>query len=226
MKQNKLIGFSLIVMMISIVGCSIEAPFSNSTSEISFEPGSSSIKEDSTQGKKSITFPVVLPDVSTINNQEDVIPFLKTENDKKIPLPNNTPIYLRTGEQVDTSYIGLRDYSVDVICDSFENETFNNVEKIIVNQTHEQVDPYKFYCAEVHSIGNSFYFTVDTNGQNKGLDGSYRLNTQWTHSYFHLLAGIPTKGIIQHIAIQYILSDEDGNTACVGEWDFGPIITE
>lgn len=226
MKHNKLIGFSLIVLIISIAGCSIDAPFSNSTSEISFGPGSSAIKEEPARDKKSITFPVVLPDVATINNQEDVIPFLKTENNKKIPLPNNTPIYLRTGEQVDASYIGLRDYSVDVICDSFENETFNNVEKIIVNQTHEQVDPYKFYCAEVHSIGNSFYFTVDTNGQNKGLDGSYRLNMQWTHSYFYLLAGIPTRGTIQHIAIQYILSDADGNAAYVGEWDFGPILTQ
>ena len=99
-----------------------------------------------------------------------------------------------------------------------------------MNQTHEQVTPYTFYRAEVHSYGKYLYFTVDTNGRDKGKEGNYILELamgrEWTYSYRHLLAGRPTNGIAYHKAIQAVMVDENGVEKGVGVWDYGPIVFE
>ena len=79
----------------------------------------------------------MLPNVVDINSQEDIVPLLQTEYGK-IPVPKNVPIYLLSGEQVDESYIRPRGCTIDIVCDSFENGTFSNIEKIIVNRTIDQ----------------------------------------------------------------------------------------
>lgn len=253
MNYQKYFISSLILLVVSTIGCSV-GPFSSSDSEpksssislstsgvesnlpsfvsssnaTNSEANSSINSQSSIQDNQTIRFWVALPNVVDINSQEDIVPLLQTEYGK-IPVPKNVPIYLLSGEQVDESYIRPRGCTIDIVCDSFENGKFSNIEKIIVNRTIDQkVDTPSFYYAEVHSFGDKLYFTVDTKGQNKGVDGNYLLNMkEWTKSYSHLLAAVePVNGRVNHISDYYVLEDGNGNTKGVGNWDYGSIITD
>ena len=220
MKYNKTLNFLLIIVFGLISGCYSKSSLSVSRTSLSTDNGVS-IRE-----KKAITFSVVPPDIADINSQEEIVPLLKIENNRKIALPTDVPIYTRFGQQVDVSYIGLYGYSVDIVCESFENQTFVKAEKIIVNQTHEEVDPYFYYYCDVYSFGNYFYFTVDTKGKAKSLDGNYILDFEWEYPYYHLLAGRPTIGPTNHEAYLEYLQLESGEIKGVQRWDYGPIIFE
>lgn len=244
MKSNRVFALLILTSLLLLSACEKIISSSASVVEQSVEPSSTqniessisapiessiSTSKDSATNEQNndnvYTFPVVLPDIPSIHKQEDIVPYLKVSDEEKILLPKEAPIYLRSGEQVDASYIGLRGgYTVDVVCESFDNTKFEKVKRIIVNQTHEQVDPYIIYHGEVHSFGRYFYFTVNTNGQDKALDGNYILHHRWDRPYFHLLATIPTNTWVNHIAILAMMTDENGEEKYAGEWDYGPII--
>ncbi len=179
--------------------------------------------------EKRMTFSVVLPNLSDISKQEDIVPFLKTSNGNKIQLPTNVPFYLRNGKQVDSSYIGFKGYTVDVICESFENDKLSNVKKIIINQTHDEVEKYFYYLGEVHSFGKYHFFTIETNDENSSINGNYSLELFGLKNINlgkHIFAGLPSNGRANHIAKLEIFDSEDGEEMYASIWDYGEILFE
>lgn len=178
---------------------------------------------------RTYSFSVVAPNVNQVSSQADIVPFLETEKGSKIPFPSNVPLFLKSGEQIDITYLGFKGYTVDVICSSFYGNAFSNIQKIIVNQTHEEVPKYFYYLGEVRSFGKYHFFTIETNDENSSINGNYSLESfdlKNINLGKHIFAGLPSNGQANHIAKLEVFDSEDGEEMYAGIWDYGEILFE
>ena len=172
---------------------------------------------------QTLTFSVCTPNLADIHSQDDVYPCLYLGDAATLPLPEGVPLYLRSGEEVQPSYIGYRGYTVDVVCDSFDGSVIDGAKKIIVNETHEQVRVLKYRYAEILTWGERHYFQgiQILNGHERTVN--YVLDEDKVGPYGHILAGYYENVSTSHVYRAESLTSEEG-TIYADHWDFGPIL--